>query len=481
MSVQNLSLSNVINISVATPQTGLGALNTSNLAIFSREAYTASFGTAAYKIYLSPVQVGIDFGTSSNTYAMALSIFSQQPNILSNGGYLVVIPFLAAAQNQIVSLTYPGTPASGTFELVYNAADTSDLAYNISASALQTALRLLSGLSSCLVTGSVAAGFSIDTGTTGIGFPFTIEENSLVDSNSVAVTPVITVTQPGSTAETLDQAIIRTQGSIQYFGVMSAEIPSQIVMLAAAALIQTLNKIAFFVSITAADFAVAGMLDKLRTGTLTQSRGLYYGDVLATALGFMGAYAGRGLSTIFTGNNTTQTMHMKSLPSIQPDPSLTQTQLTACLAAGVDTYPSIMGVPKVFCSGLNDFFDNQYNLQWLIGALQTNGFNALAQTNTKLPQTEDGMNILKGAYRQALEQGVSNQFVAPGSWTSSTQFGPGSDLVNNIAQRGYYIYSAPVSAQSSAVRATRAAPLIQIAIKYAGAIHSSSVVVNVNP
>lgn len=478
----NLSISNVINVSVATPQTGLGEYNTANLALFTRESYASTFGTLGYKIYLSPTEVATDFGTGSNTFAMANGVFSQQPNILNNNGYLVIIPFLSNAQTAVQLVSFHGTPASGTFELTYNGNSTTALASNVNAAAVQAALRLLAGLSTVVVTGSIAAGFTItEDGVSGVGYPFTISANSLLDSNSVAVVPVVSVVVPGSSAETIDQAIIRTQDLIQYFGIMSAEVPSQLVMLAAAAVIQPLNKIGFFVSFTAADISPGGMLDLLTTGGFTQSRGLFYNDTLATSLVLMASYAGLGLSTNFNGSNTTQTMHLKTLIGVQPDPGLPQTYLNEAIAAGADTYPSIQGVAKVFCSGENDFYDNQFNLQWLVGALQVAGFNALAQTNTKIPQTENGMNILKGAYRTVCEQGVTNQFIAPGVWTSSTTFGNQADLLLNVAQRGYYIFSAPVSQQLPSVRALRQAPLVQIAIKYAGAIQSSDVIVYVNP
>ena len=482
MAALNFPLSTVLNISISGTQAAQSTLNTSNIAIFTRETNNPSFGTAAYKIYTSPTQVGLDFGTSSNTYAMALAAYSQKPNFSGAGGYLVVIPFLTAAQDQIVSLTFPGVPATGTFELTYNSNSTSALtASTLTAAAFQTATRLVTGLTSATITGSNAAGYTIDAGVTGIGHPFTISANSIADANSVTVTPVITVTQPGSTAETIDQAIIRTQNAIPYFGVLSAEIPSQIVMLAGAALIQTLNKIAFWPSFTAADLNVGGMLDLLRSGTLQQSRGLYYGDVLATALGYAGAYAGRGMSTNFTGSNTTSTMQLKALSTIQPDPSLTASQLVLALAAGVDVYANLGTNPVCITSGNNDFFDNQYNLQWLANQLQVNGINALAQTGTKIPQTEGGMNALKAAYRSGLEQAVTNGFLAPGTWNSATTFGPGTDLADNVANRGYYVYSSPVSAQSAATRQTRAAPLVQLAAKFAGGIHSSSSIINVNP
>ena len=262
---------------------------------------------------------------------------------------------------------------------------------------------------------------------------------------------------------------------------MSAEVPSQIVMLATAAYIQTQSMIGFFVSYTASDVSPGGMLDLLRSGTLTQSRGLFYDDQLSTALTFMAAYASLGLSVNFNGSLTTITMNLKSLATIQPDPNITQTILQQAITAGVDTYASYQGVAKVLCSGANDFFDNQYNLQWLGASIKVAYFNALATVSTKVPQTENGMNLVKNAIRQVMVQAVSNGFLAPGAWTSSTMFGNVNDLVNNIAQYGYYIYSSPISQQLAAVRATRAAPLIQIAAKYAGAIQSGTVVVNVNP
>ena len=332
------------------------------------------------------------------------------------------------------------------------------------------------------VTGSIAAGFTINSMVSGVGYPFTISSNSLVDSLSHTVTPVITVTQPGSTAETFDQAILRTQGLVSYFGVMSAEIPSQIIMLAAASVIQANNMIGLFVSDTSADVVpVTGMLSLLAQGGFTQSRGLFYGGTLTQALQFMAAYAGLGFSVNFNASLSTITMNLKTLAAILPDPTITQTIQTQCVTSGVDTYPSIDGVAKVLCQGANDFFDNQYNLQWFAGALTVAYFNTLAQVSTKVAQTENGMGIIKSALRAVCVQANTNGFLAPGTWNNPTTFGSQTDFYNNISQYGYYIYSSPVSQQLPAVRATRAAVPISIAIKYAGAIQSGTCVVYVNP
>jgi hypothetical protein len=53
-------------------------------------------------------------------------------------------------------------------------------------------------------------------------------------------------------------------------------------------------------------------------------------------------------------------------------------------------------------------------------------------------------------------------------------------MLRNIEEVGYYIYSLPVNQQAQTEREERKAPLIQIALKEAGAIHSSNVLVYIN-
>lgn len=379
--MSQLSLNNVINISVSATPAGLSAFNTSNLALFSSETPTGSWPSAGYKIYLDPTSVGADFGTTSITYLMALAVFSQTPNILAGGGSLVVITLNAS--------------------------------------------------------------------------------------------------------EKIDAAIPRTIGLVPYFGVMTTTILVQADLLAAAAVIQANQLIGFFPADTAADIAAGGKLDLLRSGNFTQSRGLYYGDTTGSPAGinairFAAAYAGRALSTNFAGSNTAQTMNLKDLAGIQPDPTMTQTIQTAATAAGADTYVNLAGVSKVLCAGANQFFDEVYNLLWFVTALEVAGFNYLAQSSTKVPQTESGMIGLKSAYLAVCELSRSNGYAAAGLWTSPTTFGVQADMLANIAQRGYYIYSTPIAQQLPSARTARQAPLVQIALKEAGAMHSSSVIVNVN-
>lgn len=475
-----LSISNIINVSVATVQIGVNNYSTSNLAIFSDEQPDlGTFGSLGYAIYLSPEQVGIDFGTSSKTFEMANGVFSQQPNILSGGGVLVVILMITTSQ----TLSFSGIAASGTFEVVSTYGTSAAINWNDSASVIQQKLRAVVGQEGWIVTGSIASEL-LTIHMAGNYGPVSIVSttaNTLATSGPVAITitPAITIV-----GESLAAAISRTVGLVQYFGIMATEsvdVIGQVGLLAAAAVIQPLLKVGFFVSHVSADIAPGGMLDLLRSGSLSHSRGLYYGQVTSHEdLVFMASYAGLALSTNFNGSNTTQTMNLKSLPGVQADLTMTETFLQQAKAAGADTYPSLQGVSCVIQTGANTEWDQIYGTLWFAGALQVAGFNYLATTSTKIPQTESGMDGLKGAYRNICNQAVNNQFSAPGQWNSATTFGDPAKLLLNVAQFGYYIYSVPIAQQSQASRVAREAPLCSIAIKLAGAIQSSTVIVYVN-
>lgn len=472
--MSQVSIENVINVSVNEGGQGAGEYNTSNLAIFSSEQFESSFGSDGYKIYLEPSEVGVDFGTESQTYLKALSVFSQQPNILANNGYLVVLPLVTEEQE----LSFDAVPDAGSFVLNYGAVLSAAIEHDDSLSEVQTKVRAMTGLEKAVVTGSFAAGFLIKFyGVYGDVAPLTNSSNTLTNT----ATPVVITVSEELKGETLEQAITRTNGVVQYFGLMINHVLAGAELLTVGALLSSLRKIGFFGSRTEADLDAAGAFDNVRAANLSNVRCLYYGAGTVNDLfKFVAGYAGRGLSVNFAGTNTTLTMHLKDLRGVLPDSTMTQTILNKAQDVGADVYTSIQGVSKVFTSGANTFFDDVYNLLWFIGSLQIAGFNVLAQTGTKIAQTENGVDSLKSAYRRVCEQAVANQFLAPGQWTSPNTFGVQSDFFENIEQRAYYIYSIPVALQLPSDREARRAPLIQIAAKYAGSLHSSNVVVNIN-
>jgi len=227
--------------------------------------------------------------------------------------------------------------------------------------------------------------------------------------------------------------------------------------------------------------SIAGLFTTIKAANQTYTRCLLHTASAVYARFFAAAYAGRAMSTDFDGSNTASTMHLKDLVSVNPDTGINQTILTQCGTAGVDVYTYIGPLPKVFTSGGNTYFDQVYGTLWLIFAMQVAGFNALAQSPTKVPQTEQGMAGLRNAYIAICQQAVTCGFSAPGAWNSPQTFGNAQDLLKNVLQRGFYAYSQPVNQQPQTSRVARQAPLVQIALKLAGAIHSTNVIVYVNP
>lgn len=310
---------------------------------------------------------------------------------------------------------------------------------------------------------------------------FSQTPNILDGSGSLIISPM----QSGDLLKDVIPALLK----IIFFGgaLWAGYTPADAEIIAASTACQSLRVKLFASGHASADLTTTtGLFWKITDAAETHTRCLLYllGATALAARKFAAAYAGRAMSTDFTGVDTTLTMQLKTLVGINSDTGITQTILNSCETVGVDCYPSVGAgaqyVGKVFSTGANEFFDNVYNLDWLVFALQVAGVNALATTGTKLPQTEPGMAVLKGAYIQVLQTAINNGFIAPGTWNSPELFGSPLDLKRNILNIGYYIWSQPVNQQTQAAREARQAPIVRIAAKYAGAIHSSHVLVSVN-
>lgn len=296
-------------------------------------------------------------------------------------------------------------------------------------------------------------------------------------------TPNPTLTQgyvvivPLEDGETVKEAIERVEEQVYFRGVIvdASIADGELATLTTA--IQARRKMLFYGFSDASKYAPAGALDLVRSGGKTNTRGLFHST---QPFKFAAAYAGRLMSTDFGGSRTTVTMNLKPLSTINVDPSMTETEYLKAKAAGVDVYASVAGIAGVLSSGENNFADQIYNRQWIADAIEVAMFNVLRQTNYKVAQDEEGMSALKNAVRGVMETAVANYFVGPGEWTSPDKFGNPEDLVNAVRSQGYYVHSLPVARQLQSDREDRKAPIIQVAAKERGAIHSANLIVNVN-
>ena len=453
----DLPITNIIDVNAMFLPAGIGEFNVNNLALITSDQFISNVNGDLYRAYVSLAQVGVDFGTTTETYKQAAAVFAQQPNIVGAGGNLLIFPAFANSSISTATVTVGG---SG-----YKVGDVLTVVASGAASGTVT----VSGISS---SGTVSA-IVVTSG--GIGYTAT----GPLQTTGGAGTGC-TVTVSSLTTETLAQAIVRTRSYVYYVGIISTSYGANSTWKTCADIVQAYQDLLLFVpSNSIAD--IQGVFTTIQQATDFNTRCLFYSS--STSLScrlFAAAYASRLLSTNVNGSNTAINMNFQQLETIVSDSGINQTIVGLCEVAGVDIYPSTVGYPGVYSNGANKYADEEWNLIAFVAYLKVAGFNALATVGTKVPQTEPGVSVLKNAYKQVCQQFVNSGYIAPGAWTSAEIIGVQADLISNIAQYGYYIYSQPVNQQSVADRTTRKAPLISIAIKEAGAINSSIVNVYIN-
>jgi hypothetical protein len=182
----------------------------------------------------------------------------------------------------------------------------------------------------------------------------------------------------------------------------------------------------------------------------------------------------RGATVDFSGTNTTITYKFKQLPGITVD-DLSATQANNIIAVNCNYYTQfgtqLSGdAVSILAEGVmanGRFADEVVGIDWLQNSLQTDVFNYLFQSTTKIPQTDEGVDGIAQVMSGVLDQAVANGLAAPGNVTidNDTVFLP----------KGYEIFQGLVEDQSQADREARKAPPIGFVIKGAGAIHEVTI------
>lgn len=478
-------LNTVITVSLTGPTPGFAGFNTANLGFFTTELPANSFPSAGIQYYTSPTQVGLDFGTSSQTYQMANAVFSVNPNILLAGGQLIIVAMKVATQ----TLTLSGVAASGATEFTYGGNSTAELPYTTTAAQLQTALQALPGLSEVTVTGSFASqAFAVVmNGVYGVTpGSITLTANTLETGGSAPITS----TPSFAGGETVATCLTRTQNSAPYSAVLVNHVYEDIGSTdfnAAATAFQATNIFWGVVGEQDSENASpSGVFYLNMQAGNNQTRTLTYLNTTAPnfpALTYLAGYFSRLMSVNYSGNKTKLTMNGKFLNGVTVDSVITPgTQFNDAAAAGSDIYISIAGTPFVISNGANLFADQVTGRLWLKGAIQTAYFNLLAQTSTEIDQSQDGLNAIIATLKKVMQQGVSNGYIANGgTWLLPNTFGNINNFYSNISNYGFYIFMPSAADQTLANLENRVAPLAQIAYVENTPIHKASVLLNVMP
>jgi len=188
---------------------------------------------------------------------------------------------------------------------------------------------------------------------------------------------------------------------------------------------------------------------------------------------------GRAFTVDFEGSNTVITLKFKQEPGVQGE-MLTTNQAAALRFKHGNVFVYYSNDVAIIQEGVmanGFFFDEVHGTDWQANRVQTDVFNLLYQSTTKIPQTNAGVHMIVTVVENALSQGVVNGLLAPGQWNAA---GFGQLNFGQMLPKGYYVWAPLLESQPQSIREQRIAPTIQCALKLAGAVHKANVILTVN-
>ena len=476
-------VSYTVNVSLSAVPKGLGTYNTNSIAIFSNEE--ANFNEN-YIAAITPQTIKEAYGSNSLTYKMASALFTPPFNFRTGDGYLYVFKYdgTNATQGSVTTinlstnLTNFKSVTGGGLKLSIDGTATTLVGLDF------TAIKTVDDICQVLLTQNPDCYIYV-TDTDKICFQSKRPGGAVTLTSGATTTDLYgssyldganATTANGSNASgDLASAIDTALEQVTFGGVLTTQFLDDTTLLAQAQAIEGKDVVFYNELQSLKDIAVTGAANKAAVNSKT--RLLAYSMGAEEAKVAVATYATIAQSVNFVATDTANTMNLKTLTGVAPDINLNDTYLLSANANGVDIYGNTGGYGCVYSNSNNGYTDDVVNALRLVKDLEVAGWNYLRQTNTKIPQTERGMTGLKSAYAEVCERFVNNGVAAPGIWNTAIPFGNPELFTENIEKKGYYVYSLPIARQSQEEREARRAPVCQIAVKLAGAIHFSSVIV----
>lgn len=492
---QGLSIGDVVNVSVVMSPLAAAVRNFGALLVLGSSNVIDT--TERIRTYATLDSVAADFGNTAPEYLSADLYFSQspQPSTLYIGRYAqtatsgqLVGPTLSAQQQTLTNFT---SVTTGAIDILIDgvAADETAITFAGNANLNAVAATLTTALAgvATVTWDATHQRFTITSATTGSESTVAF---ATAPGSGVDVAPLFGFQSTqggrlvvGSDVETLLEGVQAcADKSTDWYGLYCAPVSPQSDAdnLAVAAFIEAASPSRIFGITTQA----AAVVDPAQSSDIaSQLKALLYKRTFiqysSSSPYAAASLFGRAFTVDFTAQNSTITLKFKQEPGVAAE-TLTESQAAALTAKNCNVFINYNNATAiiqqgVMCNGF--YFDEVHGLDWLQNQAQTNIFNALYTSPTKIPQTDAGINVLVTTMDSTCEAGVNNGLIAPGVWTGPAV---GALASGQTLAKGYYNYAAPISTQSSADRAARKAPVIQCAIKLAGAVHFANVIINVN-
>lgn len=495
MSTLGLSVSDVVNVQVVLTPLAAQERNFGSLLILGDSNVVDM--TERLRLYTTLDAVAADFGTAAPEYKAAALYFGQtpQPAVLYIGKWArTATPgqlkggILSPSQQQLSNFTAV-TNGACSISIDGGAAQSlSSLNFSGASNLNGVASILSTAISGATVTwDAVSSRFIITSDTTGASSEV---DFATAPGAGTDITPLFRIAEddegylvPGFDAETAVNAVQELANmSADWYGlyIASSVAPNDDAVQAVAGFIEGSGLSRIYGATTKS----TAVLDSNQTSDIASKlKALGYKRTFiqysSTNEHAAASIFGRAFTVNFDGSNTTLTIKFKQEPGVAAE-KLTANQAQALRDKNCNVFVAYNNDTNIIQEGVmvnGYFFDEVHGTDWLQNAVQTAVWNLLYTSPTKIPQTDAGINQIRTTISQVLEQAVTNGLVAPGVWNAP---GFGALQQGDTLSSGYYVYAQPVASQTQADREARIAPVIQCAIKLAGAVHFVDVIINVN-
>ena len=494
------NVNNVVNVSVVPQGRSLSRTNMNIVALFTSQLGALSSANRT-KSYTDLSSIADDFGTTSAVYQHASVLFSGTKNPCNSGGYLVVAYWRAVTETVNAKAGYLKGIQLSESVIVNTLQSVSDGSFKVTIDGLEQTVtgldfRTIDELSDVVdlindeITGATASindqRIIITSATTGIA-----SEVSLLTANtSGTFIGVILGLSIGTgaiafdglasgtlTAESKVDSVTEALKEEPFKGFTFLDNPTDVESKALAVFAQANDILSYDVFDSASNLEkdITNVVWDIKLSGLENYRMIYRKDgdrKVATA-------EMTRLHTVnFNNENSAITLNLKELKGIVSE-DYSQDEINKAKKVGLDLYTNFGDLPKLLTSGANGWADNVYNIIAIKNYIQTDVFNLLGTTGTKLAQIKRDVNKIVDTIEKTLILFRNANVVGRGQWNSPDTAGDPLLLKRSIATNGYFIFVQSLADQVQSDRENRICPPIQIFLKLSGAIHSVDISINI--
>ena len=497
----SVSIKNVVTVTLLQDGSLAMADNPNVVAMITSEQQGPISSASRYRIYSEAASVAADFGTASQAYDFALSFFGTQPNATNAGGFLVIGYWRGADEDVAATAASLNGAQLSEATVVSALQQVADGAFDVD---IDGVTENLTALDFQATTTLDEIAVVIDTALTG-GTAAVVDQRIVITSATTGATSLIAfATDPGTgtfigqtlalttgsggfltqgaaaetlTAETKLAGITELRSQVKFRGAMFIDSPTDEESKDLAEWGQANDVLQYDVFESPANLLVdpTNVVWDIKLSGLTNYRMLYS---KAGNRKLAASYMARVHTVNFAAENSALRMHLKELSVAAEE--YTQTEVNNAKMVGLDLYTTIKLTPAILTSGANVFTDERYNLIALVDFIQVDMYNLLKLTGTKIPQTRRGVNQLIDQAEKTTRQFVRAGVAAPGTWSSPDHFGNRETFEQSIINNGFYWLAGSLADQAQNSREARESPVLQGAVKMAGAVHSVDLIINVN-